>query len=119
MLALESASDVCVESIANWFDMKKPTTKMESHFLDKRSDLVSLAGGQSSKEFLEQYLERNWFHLFRIKVRILDGNARSLTRLCSAGERRLLSQLECRILFYGQDQAHSTNISCSCISDIC
>jgi len=50
VLALEPASDIYVESIANWFDMKKPMVEMESHFLDKRGDLVSLAGGQSSKE---------------------------------------------------------------------
>jgi len=67
VLALEPASDVYVESIANWFDMKKPMVEMESHFLDKRGDLVGLAGGQSSKELLEHYLERNWYHLFRTK----------------------------------------------------
>jgi len=67
VLALEPASDIYVESIANWFDMKKPMVEMESHFLDKRGDLVSLAGGQSSKELLEHYLERNWYHLFRNK----------------------------------------------------
>jgi len=67
VLALEPASDVYVESIANWCDLKKPTVEMESHFLDKRGDLVSLAGGQSSKELLEHYLERNWYHLFRTK----------------------------------------------------
>lgn len=79
MLALEPASHTYVESIANWFDMKKPMVEMESHFLDKRGDLVSLAGGQSSKELLEHYLESKWYHLFRTKEKGEAANSLSST----------------------------------------
>lgn len=69
MLALEPAPSIHVDSIANWVDGSKPTTEPESHFLDDKEDLMSLSGGHASKELLEQYLERRWYHFFRVKVR--------------------------------------------------
>ena len=68
-LALEAAPGLRIESMANWVDGMKPTTDAESHFLDNRDDLASLAGRGAKKELLENYLERNWYHLFRSAVR--------------------------------------------------
>lgn len=95
MLALEPASDIYVESIANWFDMKKPMVEMESHFLDKRGDLVSLAGGQSSKELLEHYLERNWYHLFRTKEKgeAVNSSLSSTIEYYSTGRIKLTARI--------------------------
>ena len=122
MLALEPASDVYVESIANWFDMKKPMVEMESHFLDKRGDLVSLAGGQSSKELLEHYLERNWYHLFRTKVRIhewLDGSARLLTRLLQEKGEATNSSLSSIVEYYSAGRIkHTARVFLALVSAI-
>jgi hypothetical protein len=65
---LEKAPDLVVDSVANWVDGMKPVVEPESHFLDDRHDLVSLSGEHSSKELLENYLERRWYRLFITKV---------------------------------------------------
>jgi hypothetical protein len=68
MLALEQAPEIYADSLFNWIDGTKPVTEPESHFLDDRADLASLAGQQSSKEVLERYLEKNWYQYFVTKA---------------------------------------------------
>jgi hypothetical protein len=65
---LEKAPDIYTDSVANWMEGMKPVIEVESHFLDERDDLVSLAGEQESKEFLERYIEEHWYQYFVTKV---------------------------------------------------
>ena len=73
-LALEKAPGIYVDSMANWIDGAKPVAEAESHFLDGRDDIVSLAGQQSSKELLERYLEKKRYQYFIPKVALLSVN---------------------------------------------
>jgi hypothetical protein len=56
-----------IDSVANWLDGKKPVVEAESHFLDIRTDLVTLSflpGREKGNEVLENFIEKRWAHLF-------------------------------------------------------
>lgn len=76
---------------------------MESHYLDKRDDLASLAGGHATKELLEHYLERNWYQFFRAKaslpLRTLSLEMLTSLHISAQNSRtRSATQLDSRLL---------------------
>jgi hypothetical protein len=61
-------------SLWNWVDGKKPTIEPELHFLDDHADLVPLSPQEHQRNFLEGFLEEQFYALFATKVSSSRGN---------------------------------------------
>ena len=88
----------------------KPTTEPESHFLDDRSDLVSLVGGQNEKELLERILEARLYNFFATKVswhRHAPSQISVIDAFNYISERIQLAQYH--LLLRGKNQSSSTS----------
>ncbi|OCK87775.1 uncharacterized protein K441DRAFT_682405 [Cenococcum geophilum 1.58] len=68
VLAMDAPPEFVIESVANWIDGMKPVVEKESHFLDCRDDLASLSAEHSSKEFLDNIIERKFYQYFVTKA---------------------------------------------------
>jgi len=64
IFALEKPSESQLGNVVNWINGVKPVAEVESHIFDKPADLASLGSQESSKEFLERYLEKSWYGYF-------------------------------------------------------